>query len=372
MRMPRLHLPKNAGRMGIYAAACLVLLVGLAVRIGSLSLFTHRTSYQALMSDVTGLTPGSDVKIAGVTVGQVSAVGTDRGHALVTFAVKDSVHVPADSRTQLRWRNVIGQKYLYLVPGPAGGPDLRPGGRLPLSQEISSADIGKFLNDLGPVISAIDPQEANAFVQGVVTALSGNEVQIDSLINSAASVSQTVGGLNTQVGQVIDNLDTVMTALAGRQGDLQTVVSNLATISSALAQRNDTLDSVVGNFAQLSGEFANLLSTNRSNLDQTIANLQTVTQDIAAHKSDLNADLATLTQGTAPYVFISSYGQWFNVQQVYTCMADEQNCSYGNNQPVPFPGGGSGGTPPATPSEGPVAPASSGIPGLLQQLAGKS
>ena len=66
------HFPRSAFKFAIFALVCLVLLVGLAVRIGNISLFSSRHTVNAQLTDVTGLAGGDTVNIAGVPVGQVS------------------------------------------------------------------------------------------------------------------------------------------------------------------------------------------------------------------------------------------------------------------------------------------------------------
>ena len=42
---------------------------------------------------------------------------------------------------------------------------------------------------------------------------------------------------------------------------------------------------------------------------------------------DLDATLATLPAGLRPYDAISSYGQWFQVRVVVTCLANQSVCA---------------------------------------------
>jgi phospholipid/cholesterol/gamma-HCH transport system substrate-binding protein len=349
LRYLRRHLRGSTLKFTAYALVCLVLLGGLAARIGNLHFFTHRVGYEADMTDVSGLNPGDDVKLAGVTVGQVGSITTRHGLAVVDFSVDPGVRLPVDTQVGIRWHNVLGQRYLYLYPSGSGGAYLRPGATIPPSRDAGDADIGEFLNALGPVLQSIDPAQANAFVQGVLGGLQGNLDQVGALIDNAATVSDTVGSLQVQLGRVIDNLTIVVGALGGRSQDLEQVVTNLATISSALASRNDTLDAVVENFSKVSGEFASLVGSNRSNLDTIIASLQTISATLASHKGDLDQDLSTLTAGLQPYTLISSLGQWFDVNTVYVCHGQEtaQNCSYQEGGPKPSttsaPAAGSGG-----------------------------
>jgi len=362
----RAWLRGSAPRFLIYSLVCLALLAGLIGRIGNIQFFSHRVGYHAEMADVTGLEAGDQVKLAGVTVGQVSSITTRRGEAVVGFGVDRTVRLPTDTEVGIRWHNVLGQKYLYLYPSGDSGPYLAAGATIPATHDVGDADLGEFLNALGPVVQSINPAEANAFVEGVLGGLQGNLDQVGALVDNAATVSNTVGGLQIQVGQVIDNLSTVIGTLGGRSQDLQDVVSNLATISSALASRNDTLDAVIDNFSKVSGEFAQLVSSNRNNLDTIISSLQTVAGTLHAHRSDLNTDLTTLSSGLEPYTLISSYGQWFDVNVVYMCLADQMSCSYQESGAKPTQtDAAASGTAPGPASGG------SGLAGVLLRLTGK-
>jgi phospholipid/cholesterol/gamma-HCH transport system substrate-binding protein len=328
----------------VFAVACLVIVAVLAAKIGNISFFSHRVEYRAMLADATGLQPSADVKIAGVTVGEVDGVTVHHGDALVTFSVNRSVHLPVGTKVGLQWQNVIGNQYLYLYPSDSSTM-LRPGATIGLADDVSGPDIGAFLNALQPVLGAIHPQQANEVVVAFAQALTGNETQLNDLIDSAASVSHTVGSLDTQVGQVIDQLDQVFTALAQRSADVGTLVDNLDTISQSLASNNGLLDETVSNFATAAQEIATMVAHTKGNLSSTIDELQGVTGTIQANDGALASGLSTIGTGTAPYTLISNYGQWFQIRGVYTCLAGQQVCSYydGGNPP---PGSGPGGGPP--------------------------
>ncbi|MDA8340914.1 MAG: MCE family protein [Actinomycetota bacterium] len=314
-------------RFGAFAVVCVVLLVALAQRIGNLSFFSHRTTYEAQLADATGLQPSDAVKIAGVTVGQVTGIAVQHGHALVTFTVDDNVRLRTSTKAGLRWHNVLGQQFLYLYPGGTGAP-LRPGATIPLANDVASASVGALLNALGPFLSAVNPQQANTFLQSVVAALDGNETKVNGLIADAATVSQTVGSLDGQVGRVIGDLDQVLTALAHRSSDVSSLLTNLQSVAKTLADHNAVLDSVVGNLAAVTGEFAGVIRSNQGTLSTSIADLQSVTAEVQAHEAALSQGLGTLGSGLAPYAEISAFGQWFQIQTVYTCLAGETACTY--------------------------------------------
>ncbi len=68
---------------------------------------------------VDGLTVGADVRIAGVTVGSVSAIALDpiAFNATVTMLVRDDVEIPVDSSVALRADGLLGGVSLSISPG---------------------------------------------------------------------------------------------------------------------------------------------------------------------------------------------------------------------------------------------------------------
>ncbi len=359
--------PPSAFKFAIFALVCIVLLIGLAVKIGNISLFSSRHSVNAELSDVTGLASGDTVNIAGVSVGQVSSIGVQQGHAVIGMSVNNTVTLRQSTDVGMRWHNVIGQKEIELFPGKTGAV-LAPDATIPLSHDVTDASIDTFLNSLGPLLASINANEANEFVENVSDALEGDTAQINQLLNSGATVSTTVEALDSQVGEIIGNLNQVLTALASRSGDIDSLVSNLQTVSSALASKNTLLDGVVSNLSQVATDLASLIGNNHTTITNTIDNLQAVAADVQNNQQNLASSLSTLGAGLAPYIQISQWGQWFAVETIYTCLAGQSVCPY--YQPSnPPPGSGPFGSPPlpsplqnvTTPGlPNPDAPAASG------------
>jgi phospholipid/cholesterol/gamma-HCH transport system substrate-binding protein len=333
-----------------FAAVCLVVATWLVVRIGNVQIFSSNVGYSAELSDATGLASGDAVKISGVTVGRVDSVGVGRGHAVVTFNLQPNVHLRSTTGVGIQWLDVIGDKVLYLYPG-TGGSVLKPGATLPLSNDVGDASIGALLNTLGPFLQAINPKEQNAFLVAIAGALQGDNAEVHSLVNHTALVAGTVGSVSGQLGTLIDNLDTVVTAIDQHRGDLSSLTDNLASVSGTLAANNGLLDSTVGNLGTAEKDLAGLLAKNSGNFDSIISNLRGIAADLDAHRNRLALALHDFPAGLAPYQQISSYGQWFEIDPVFTCLANETSCSY--QQPTNQPGSS-----PLFPG-GPTSPASS-------------
>ena len=107
-------------RFGAFAALSTFLTVVIGLQIARIS-FEDRYELTATFDDVSGLFPGDDVKLAGVAVGSVGSIDVQGGRAVVALEVAEDVALPPDSEVAIRWRNLIGQRYVELRPGTTAG-----------------------------------------------------------------------------------------------------------------------------------------------------------------------------------------------------------------------------------------------------------
>jgi phospholipid/cholesterol/gamma-HCH transport system substrate-binding protein len=341
-----------------------VFTVGLALKIGNIQLFSHTYGVSAMFGDATGVFKGDAVKLAGVDVGRVSGTEIKDGHALVHFNVNDDVKLTSDSIVAIRWRNVLGLRFLYVYPGDGGGRKLRDGATIGLSHTEDAGDIGAFLNHLGPILQAINPQKANEFLDAVNTALGGSEVAIRELLSDGASLAGQLGTKDKAIGELVDNSSKIMAAYASQSGNLGKILDDLDTLGGKLAGITNQVDSLITNFSDVQSQLGRLLKNNRSNIDATLSDLNSVLGTLAANRVNLEHTLCSLPAGVAPYYQTSSWGQWFNVRVTTIVFKDqsgnpirtvpEGSNARGNNRGFV---GGCGGAPlpKKTASSGPVA-----------------
>ena len=106
-----------------------VLVTGLLAAIMGNFGFGAGTEYKAVFANASMLEKGDDVRVAGVSVGEVKKVEHyQRNQALVTFRVKADVPLTTTSRAEIRFLNLVGDRYLALEAGRRHGraPGWRP------------------------------------------------------------------------------------------------------------------------------------------------------------------------------------------------------------------------------------------------------
>lgn len=334
-------------KLTIYAVVCLAVLGALVGAITNRPLLDRGTRYEAVLPDANGLFRNDAVKVAGVQVGHVTDIRVERGRAVVRFSIdRDGLELTDTTRTGLRWRNVLGQKYLYLYP-EEGGDVLEEGDRLPLDNAVASAEVGALLNAVAPVLRAIDPAKANLFIRTLNDALAGNEERVRDLLTNTATLSRDLSASDEQIGSLIEGLDTVVGSIAERDADVRRLIDNVASVSDSLAGRADDLEALVLGLVDVQTALNDLLEDRQGDIEGTIDDLDSIATVLGEHRAELEQGLASFPAGLAPYHQLSAYGQWFQVRITVTCLAGQTTCT--DESLVPdlvggLGGGGTGGT----------------------------
>ncbi|HEX2944215.1 MAG TPA: outer membrane lipid asymmetry maintenance protein MlaD [Rhodopila sp.] len=102
----------------------------------------------AQFAHVDGLSPGGDVRIAGVKVGTVTGERLDPKtfEAVVSMSIQDGVELPKDTGASITSESLLGGKYISLSPG-GDTANLQPGQSITITQSSVSLEelLGKFI-----------------------------------------------------------------------------------------------------------------------------------------------------------------------------------------------------------------------------------
>lgn len=120
-----LPVPKISSRGGNLFETIISALV-IVVAVGFMVFFVNRTSTGHLgsyglkvsLADASGLSEGSEVRLAGVKVGSVTGLTLEpiSYRAVVEIRIRDDLSLPVDSRAAVS-SSALGGLYLALVPG---------------------------------------------------------------------------------------------------------------------------------------------------------------------------------------------------------------------------------------------------------------
>ena len=331
-------------KLAAFVAVCGFFTVYLALTIGNIRLFRDTYELSATFDDVTGLLKDDNVKVAGVVVGKVTGIDVDKGRARVRFEVKDGVKLPTDSQAAVRWRNLLGQRYVYLYPGEASTV-LEDDGAIGKTRSV--VDLGELFNRLGPIIKAIDPKQVNTFLESVAGALDGNEEELRSTIDDLAKLTQGLATRDEAIGRLVENLDTVAGTITSRDQQIRTVLDNLLALSTTFSENTDVLDSAITELGGFNEDLGGLLRDNSSEIDRIVNNLTAIVQVVQGKLPVLDETVAGLDELADALFRSSRYGEWLN--QDILCLrfgypaesSESTPCDAQSTKPGGAPGGGS-------------------------------
>ncbi|MFT4262429.1 MAG: MlaD family protein [Nocardioides sp.] len=291
----------------------------LILTIGNLS-FGGSESYKAVFAEATGMAKGDDVRIAGVKVGTVKDIRiTDRTHALVTFTVTDDQHLATATRATIRYRNIVGQRYLALTDTLESGSRLKPGQTIPISQTQPSLDLSTLFNGFKPLFQALSPDEINKLSYEIVQVFQGEGGTLESLLTHTASVTQTLSSRDAVIDSLIDNLNQVLDHLADRDTQLSDLITTFRTFVGGLAEDKDAILGSLDQISEVSTQTADLLKGLSDPLPEDVKQLRKVATNINANSAELDRMLQVLPIKLNNIGNVGSYGSWFNF---YLCDFD--------------------------------------------------
>ena len=310
-----------------FVLVTLFLTLVLASTIGSFGI-SGTKKYKALFTDVTALEKGDDIRIAGVKEGQVTGLkvvndpaSTNGGRvAQVTFALSKDITMSQQSALlQLRYRNLVGQRYISLSPGSNAGAQVAPGGTIPLAQTKPALDLTVLLNGFKPLFTALTPDDVNKLSYEIIQTLQGEGGTVDTLLAHTASLTNTIADKDQVVGSVIDNLDSVLTTVAQRDGQLSDLVVQLQRLVSGLAQDRFAIGDSLQGIDNLATATIGLLHPARPLIHTDVQQLGKLTKVLSDTRGTIDKELKILPVKLNQIIRTATYGGWFNF---YLCAGD--------------------------------------------------
>ena len=282
-------------KLGFFSVVLMLCTVLLIIVFGQLR-FERNNTYTAEFSNGSGLRPGQFVRAGGVEVGKVSSSSlTDNGQrALVTFKVDKSLPLYQSTTAQLRYANLIGDRFLNLERGTGEGADrvLPPGGFIPVARTQPALDLDALIGGFKPLFKALDPEKVNNIATSLVTVFQGQGGTVRDILSQTAQLTSTLADRDQAIGEVITNLNTVLGTVAKHQKEFDSTVNNFEILITGLKNRADPLAGAIADISNASGTLAGLLRDDRPLLQETTGRIEAIQQPFADAPEKLDKLLA--------------------------------------------------------------------------------
>lgn len=270
------------------------------------------TTYRAVFAEAPSLNPGDDVRIAGVRVGEVTEVGiVDRDHALVSFTVDREVALRGDVEAAIRFRNLIGQRYLAIEQGTAPA-ELEAGATIPIERTTPALDLTQLFNGFQPLFRLLSPEEVNELSFQVIQVFQGDGTTVAGLLHHAAGITSALADRDDVIDELITDLSRVLATVRGRSDELRGLVISLQQLVSGLAGDRDSIGDAVDSIGRLTDGVARLLTDTRVPIRRAVHGLDGLAGNLVASEDDLDRILGNLPRKLDALGRTASYGSWVN------------------------------------------------------------
>jgi phospholipid/cholesterol/gamma-HCH transport system substrate-binding protein len=304
----------SAFKLGVFVLASVIVTGTLTAIMGSFS-FDSQSDYKAIFTSASMIKAGDDVRVAGVSVGQVSSVEIkDRNTAEIGLTIDSDVPMTQSTGADIRFLNLVGKRYVALVEGKPGAPELPENATIPTSRTKPALNLTELFNGFQPLFQALQPAEINDLSMNLIRVLQGEGGTIGSLMSHAASLTNTLADRDQLIGDVIDNLSTMLKTVDDRHDQLNTLVVELRTWMGKLSSDRKAIGASVSNLSTLTASLADLLTRGRPFLKNDVAQLRTVMRTL--NKPD-NQDVLDEVLNRLPVMLerqtrTGTYGSWYN------------------------------------------------------------
>lgn len=301
-------------KLAIFTAVALVVTTVLAMLMGHFGT-GNQTTYRAVFSSASDLKSGDDVRVAGVSVGEVQSVQIhDRDAALVTFKADSSLPITTAAGAQVRFLNLVGDRYLALTQGKPGAPRLQPDGTIPESQTTPALNLTELFNGFQPLFQALKPSDVNALALNLVRVLQGEGGTIQQVLARTASLTSSLANRNQLIGQVITNLTGTLKTVDAKHQQLTHLLTGMRTWFGHLSRDRQAIGASIGNLSNLTTQVAQLVGQARPNLKADVVQLRRVMTILnrPANQKVMSETLQRLPTELRRQARIGTFGSWYN------------------------------------------------------------
>jgi virulence factor Mce-like protein len=244
----------------------------------------HLTAY---FSRTISLYPQSDVKILGLTAGEVKKIEVVGTKVRVDFVVNGDVPVPADVKATIIPQSLIGERYLQLFPAWTNGPKLTDRSTIPIERTTVPVEPDEALASLKTFLENLNPDGAHRLVTNLADDLAGQGQVLNDALHNFANLTETLAGRSDSLGQIIDNFDKFTATLVTRERQLGQVMDDFATLTGVLADERKHVEALVHNLASVAASARDLIATHKAGLDRDLTTLAKVAKSVDANLANV-------------------------------------------------------------------------------------
>ena len=294
-------------RVGIAAIASVGLLAGAVVVVSQLDV--GKASYSAMLESTGGLRVGEEVQVAGVGVGEVSAIALDDRQVRVSFTLDDGLELGADTTAEVKVATLLGTHYLLV--SPAGDGELADD-TIPLDQTGVPFNLQDVLDEAVPEIAAFDTDVLSDSFDQIADTLDASGSELGPALDGLRELSAVVADRSDQIGALLEAARQVTGQLNDSSGDVVELLRQADLILDTLRARRETLHALLGDLAVFGTQLSGAVEDIRVDISPTLRDLGVVIKILKEHDADLQHAVRDLGPSVRYFANATGSGPWLD------------------------------------------------------------
>ncbi|MDX6741478.1 MlaD family protein [Actinocorallia sp. A-T 12471] len=265
---------------------------------GALGLGTRGYTVSGVFASSGGLQTGSQVQLAGVQVGRVTAIRPDfaHGHVIVEWKVDGGIELGPRTRADIRLANLLGGQYVKLS-GPVAEPYLESlpeaRRRIPLERTSIPYTLNKTLDSATGLAGGLDTKAIDRLLAEASRVELPSRRELQDLLADLGKVGKTLNDDFPKIAAIIANGEKLTGTLSAKDQQLGQLLEYGRTLLAELARRKERLAAALGDGSTVVKNLSELLDTRQAQLQKVLDGLHLTTEALTGDNlASLNVTFA--------------------------------------------------------------------------------
>lgn len=243
------------------------------------------TEVNAVFEDAADLTSGHAVKIADVQVGTVTAVElSDSYDARVRLSVDPEIRLPADVSARLRKTNLLGERYVELLPGDSSEP-FKSGDTVANTSTVP--ELEEVVSSGTEVLMAVAADRLAGAIEAGSVGLEGRGETFGETLSDLNVIVDAYEDNSEDLVRLINGFDQFM-ADVGPRADLHgRALAELKEFTQVLEEEDERLIDALVAVQDLAVTGTDIIKTHREDFDEFFVRFNRITEEVAQTDTQL-------------------------------------------------------------------------------------
>ncbi|WP_454164890.1 MlaD family protein [Gordonia iterans] len=295
--------PRSIGILGV---TVLIMLTLSSFYLKDLPLVGASPQYTVQFDEAAGVKPGNEVRVAGVKVGEVTAVDLDGDRVLMRLRVANT-WIGDKTQATIQIKTVLGQKYIALNPMGTKRADPRE----VLTDTVAPYDVVEAFSDAADQIENVDTDQVAEALGKLSDVFRASAKDVGPALDGISRLSQTIASRDAEVERLLKATRSSAKILADRNEEFTRLIAGAGVLLQELNNRQQAISSLLKSTEALSKALTGIVRDNEKQIGPVLKSLEGVTTLLTSQNANLRSSIQNLAPFYRLYANVLGNGRWF-------------------------------------------------------------